>query len=72
MRRSLIDGEYRRHQRKSAGSPPGLFAHQLKGSAVATSQLSAAYKASFDPFGDDKVAVPGDAYTIANADTNRP
>lgn len=66
----LIDGEYRRHQRKSRFST-GLFAHHLRGSAVTTSKLSAARKARFDPFGSDKVKVDGDAYVVAHADTNR-
>jgi hypothetical protein len=67
----LIDGEHRRHQRKSQLSV-ALFAHELNGSAVTLSALSAAQRSRLDPFGDDKVKVPGEAYTIAHADTNRP
>jgi hypothetical protein len=66
----LVDGEYTRHQSKSKLST-GLFAHQLKGSAIASSPLSAAYKARFNPFGSDTVAVTGDGYVIAHADTNK-
>jgi hypothetical protein len=66
----LIDGEYKRHQRKSRFST-GLFAHQLKGSAITRSQLSAAQRSKLDPFGGDKVKVPGEAYTIAHTDTNQ-
>ena len=66
----LIDGEYRRHQKKSRFST-GLFAHHLKGSAVAMSKLSAARKTRFNPFGDDNVKVGGDEYVVAHTDTNR-
>ena len=67
---ALIDGEYTRHQSKSTFSM-GLFAHELKGGAITASRLSAAYKKRFNPFGNDTVAVSGDAYVIAHADTNR-
>jgi hypothetical protein len=67
----LIDGEHRRHQSKSRLSV-GLFAHELQASAVTLSALSAAQRTKLDPFGDDKVKVAGEAYTIAHADTNRP
>ena len=67
---TLIDGEYTRHQSKSTYST-GLFAHHLKGAAVAASRLSASYKSRFNPFGNDTVAVSGDSYVIAHADTNR-
>jgi hypothetical protein len=66
----LIDGEYKRHQRKSNFST-GLFAHYLKGGAVTNSRLSAARRDRFNPFGGDKVTLPGDAYTIVHSDTNR-
>src|SRR6185295_5933771 len=66
----LIDGEFKLHQRKSKFST-GLFAHQLKGSTITTSRLSAAHRSRFNPFGDDKVTVPGEAYTIVHADTNQ-
>jgi len=65
----LIDGEYRRHQRKSRFST-GLFAHHLRGSAVTMSKLSAARKTRFDPFGNDKVKVGADKYVVASTDTN--
>jgi hypothetical protein len=67
----LIDGEYRRHQKKSRFST-GLFALQLHGSAITKSTLSAARKRQLDPFGGDKVKVTGDAYAIVHADTNQP
>jgi hypothetical protein len=67
---TLIDGEYTRHQSKSTFSM-GLFAHELKGAAITANRLSAAYKKRFNPFGNDTVAVSGDAYVIAHADTNR-
>ncbi len=65
----LIDGEYRRHQRKSKFSA-GLFELQLAGSAVTKSKLSAAHRTRLDPFGDDKVKLAGEIYVVANADTN--
>jgi hypothetical protein len=67
---TLIDGEYTRHQSKSSYST-GLFAHQLRGAAIAASRLSASYKSRFNPFGNDTVAVSGDSYVIAHGDTNR-
>jgi hypothetical protein len=66
----LIDGEFKRHQKKSIFST-GLFAHHLKGSTITTSRLSAAHQNRFNPFGDDRVTVPEEAYTIVHADTNR-
>ena len=66
----LIDGEFKLHQKKSIFST-GLFAHHLKGSTITTSRLSAAHRDRFNPFGDDRVTVPEEAYTIVHADTNR-
>jgi hypothetical protein len=65
----LIDGEYTRHQSKSSFST-GLFAHHLRGAAIAANTLSAAYKNRLNPFGSDTVEVSSDAYTVAHADTN--
>jgi hypothetical protein len=65
----LIDGEYTRHQSKSRFST-GLFAHHLRGAAIAANTLSATYKNRLNPFGSDIVAVAGDSYSVANADTN--
>ena len=67
----LIDGEYRRHQRKSRFGT-GLFELQLMGGAITKSSLSAARKRQLDPFFDDKIAVRPDAFAIVDADTNRP
>ena len=66
----LIDGEYKRHQKKSTFSS-GLFSLQLAGSAVTKSKLSMAHGRKLDPFGVDKVKVTGDAYVVAHSDTNK-
>jgi hypothetical protein len=66
----LIDGEFKKHQRKSLFST-GLFSHYLNGSAVTASILSAAHRTRFNPFGEDTVTLPGAAYTIVHTDTNR-
>jgi hypothetical protein len=66
----LIDGEFKKHQRKSLFST-GLFAHHLKGAAITTSVLSAAHRERFNPFGADTIAMAGEAYTIVHTDTNR-
>ena len=48
----------------------GLFAHHLRGAAIAANTLSATYKNRLNPFGSDIVAVAGDSYSVAHADTN--
>ncbi len=67
----IIDTEYKRHQRVRKLNP-GLFVHDLRGSAVARSPLSKTYRSQLDPFGADKVAVAGETYVVANVDTNTP
>ena len=66
----LIDGEFKKHQKKSLFST-GLFAHHLNGAAITLSVLSAAHQAKFNPFAADTIAMTGEAYTIVHADTNQ-
>lgn len=66
----LIDGEFKRHQKKSTFSV-GLFELQLAGSAITKNDLSASRRRKLDPFGADKVKVTDETYVVAHGDTNK-
>ena len=66
----IIDTNFKRFAQKFMGWLAVLFAHFLKGSAAAKSDLSYATSKQFKPF-DDKVAVNPETYTVAFQSNNK-